>query len=141
VPFHISVLFIWFLFWFCCLVHLFFTLALVFCSFAFCFGFWLPQCYLKVFISSCINSLKWILALAFDFLSGTWEFLQVLASIHSSGFYLWLLTSLVLLLESFYKFLHQFTQVDSTFGFQHRWCCLRVLASSYINSFTCGFCF
>jgi hypothetical protein len=53
-------------------------------------------------------------------------------------FLLWLSTSLVLL-ESFYKFLHQFIQVDSTFGFWCRWCCLRVLTSSYINSFICGF--
>jgi hypothetical protein len=35
-------LFICFLFWFCCLVHFLLTLALVSCSFAFCFGFWLP---------------------------------------------------------------------------------------------------
>ncbi len=67
--FHLGVLFICFLFWLWCLVHLLLTLAL-------------------------------------DFLSATWEFLQVLASIHLSWFYLWLSTSLVLL-ESSCKFLHQ----------------------------------
>lgn len=91
-PFYLGVLFICFLLWLWCLVHLLFILAFDFLSVA--------SEFLQVFMSSCINSLRWILFMAFDIIGVAWEFLQVPTSssinLLTYGFFLWLLTLILL---------------------------------------------